>query len=225
MPLLPSDILFAPAPPAIGDVGRLADEGRDLFLDAARAQRVFEAARDRRLEPAQSRGIVLRLIDDAKGLVRSVTQSLVAGSVRLSSWFGAMKDVLLPRHFAAGMATLSTADLPPADLEAIADLSRGQVGYLGRFRERIASAAHILGDATVAYAAMYAGALWGTGQDVLRDKMTREGYAFARNILGYSDHCADCLYETSRGLVSATSISLPGSRRCLTSCRCWLEYE
>jgi hypothetical protein len=221
--ILPADFLTPPAD--IGDVARLADDGRDLMFDAARAQRVFEAARDRRLEPDQSRGIVLRLIADAKGLVRAATESLVAGSIRLGAWFHSLKSTLLPRHFAAAAALLNHPDLPPADMEAVANLSRGQVGYLERFRSQLATAAQLLDGTAVARAGMYADAVWGVGQKVLRAKMTRDGYRFERNILGYADHCSQCLSETSMGLVAVGTLSAPGDRICHVSCRCYLEFE
>jgi hypothetical protein len=212
------------SPPSIGDVGRLADEGRSLFLDAARAQRVYEPARDRRLGPAQARGVVLRLVDDARGLVRAVTESLVAGKVRLGSWFSSMRSTLLPRHFAAGMAVLNHPDLPPADLDAIAGLSRGQVGYLERFRGQVASAAQLLDGTAVARAAMYADALWSLGMGVERRKMIRDGYRFEKNILGFADHCSQCLEETRLGQVPVGTLSSPGDRLCHVACRCYLEY-
>lgn len=226
MTLLPSDILFAVAPTAdIGDVARLADEGRDLMFDAARAQRVFEAARDRRLAPDQSRGIVLRLIADAKGLVRAATESLVAGSIRLGAWFHSLKSTLLPRHFAAASALLNHPDLPPADMEAVANLSRGQVGYLGRFRDQIATAEHILGDMTVARSAMYASSLWSIGMGVERAKMIRDGYSEELNNLGSFDHCGMCLDATLAGWSKIGSLPEIGSRTCLGGCRCWWSYR
>lgn len=222
MPILTPSLIAAPT---IGNVGRLADEGRDLFFDAARAQRVYEAARDRRLEPAQGRGIVLRLIDDAKGLVRSVTESLVARTVRLGTWFRAMRDALLPRHFAAGFAALNHAEPPPADLEAIADLSRGQLGYLERFRDQIATAAHILGGATPARAELYSSALWSVSQDVLRSRAKRDGFKYESNILGSYDACPGCLDATRAGVVPIGLLVPIGQRDCMQRCRCHLVFN
>lgn len=220
--ILPSAFL---ATSSIGNVGRLADEGKDLFLDAARAQRVYEAARDRRLEPVQSRGIVLRLIDDAKGLVRSVTESLVARTVRLGTWFRAMRDALLPRHFAAGFAALNHAEPPPADLEAIADLSRGQLGYLERFQSQIATAVHILGDATPARAELYSAAIWSISQNVVIGKATRDGYREAKRVLGAYDSCFGCLHEAARGWHDIQTVVEIGDTECMMRCKCHWELR
>jgi hypothetical protein len=221
MPILTQDLWTVP------DVARLADDGRGILLDAAAPLRLRDAVKERRLSPEQGRRVVRRLIDDAGALVRSATDALVAGMLRLGPWFGAMRDALLPRHFAAGFAVLNQLDPPPADLDAIAAESRRQVGYLERFRGQLATAQQLLSGAA-ARAELYAHALWSVGQAVGRERAGRDGYGQEISRLGLSDHCGGCLHEAHRGWVPINDpvpLVPPGSRTCLSRCRCWLEYR
>jgi hypothetical protein len=189
-------------------VARLADDGRAALRDAAAPLRLGDAVKQRRLSPEQGRRIVRRLVADAGSLVRSATEALVAGALRLGPWFGAMRDALLPRHFAAGMAVLNHADPPPADLDAIAAESRRQVGFLGRFRGALARAE------------LYAAAIWATAQSVARRRAMRDGFRFEENVLGISDSCLDCLEQTRRGRVPIGTLLPIGQRLCRVNCKC-----
>jgi hypothetical protein len=204
------------------DVARLADDGRGILLDAAAPLRLRDAVKERRLSPEQGRRVVRRLIGDAGALVRSATDALVAGVLRLGPWFGAMRDALLPRHFAASFAVLNHPEPPPADLDAIAAESRRQVGYLERFRGQLATAQQLLSGAA-ARSELYASALWSLAQNVGRAKAMRDGYREEKNVLGISDSCTGCIAETHRGWVPIGSLVPVGSRQCLTRCRCIIE--
>jgi hypothetical protein len=213
MPILTPDLWTVP------DVARLADDGRGILLDAAAPLRLKDAVKERRLSPEQGRRIVRRLIGDAGALVRSATDALVAGVLRLGPWFGAMKDALLPRHFAASFAVLNQPEPPPADLDAIAVESRRQVGYLERFRGQLATAQQLLSGAA-ARAELYASALWGLAQNVARGRAKRDGFRLARRQLGIADHCDECLYESSRGWIGIDDVKPIGDTVCGSRCRC-----
>lgn len=205
-------------------VARLADDGRAALRDAAAPLRLNDAVRERRLSPDQGRRVIRRLIADAGSLVRSATDALVAGAMRLGTWFGAMKDALLPRHFAAGFAVLNHPEPPPADLDAIVAESRRQVGFLERFRGAMATAQQLLSGAT-ARAALYAAGIWAVAQAVARGRAQRDGYHQEISRLAASDHCGGCLHEAHMGWSPIGSLVPPGSRICLARCRCWLEYK
>jgi hypothetical protein len=211
--ILTPDLWSAP------QIARLADAGRGDLLDAAGPLRLRDAVKERRLSPEQGRRIVRRLIADAATLVRSATDALVAGVLRLSPWFGAMRDALLPRHFAASFAILNHPEPPPADLDAIAAESRRQVGYLERFRGQLATAQQLLSGAA-ARGELYASALWGLAQNVGRAKAKRDGFRFAKRQLGIADHCDECLYESSRRWIGIDDVTPIGDTVCGSRCRC-----
>jgi hypothetical protein len=232
MPILPPFIsrpvpLQAEADPAVTDrnVGHFQDEGRALLLSVARPLRLADAFRERRLAPEQGRRLMHGVVASVRPVVLSVTDALIAGSLRLAGWFRAMRDALVPGHFAGALAVLDDPDPPPADLDAIVAEANRQVGYLGRFRGEIATASHILGPATLARAEMYAGAAWAVGMNVQRAEKIRDGLASEVNRLGSADHCPDCIAQTLAGWVPIGTLIEPGSRQCLTRCRCWLEYR
>jgi hypothetical protein len=200
-------------------VARLADAGRADLLDAAGPLRLRGAVKERRLSPEQGRRIVRRLIADAGALVRSATDALVAGVLRLGPWFGAMRDALLPRHFAASFAVLNQPEPPPADLDAIAAESQRQVGYLERFRGQLVTAQQLLSGAA-ARSELYASALWSLAQNVARAKAKRDGFREAKRQLGIADHCEECLYESSRGWTGIDDVTPIGDTVCGSRCRC-----
>lgn len=205
-------------------VARLAEDGRDVLFQAAAPLRLRDAAKERRLSPEQGRRVVRRLIGDAGSLVRAATDALVAGGMRLGPWFGAMRDALVPRHFAASFAVLNHPEPPPADLDAIAADSRRQLGFLERFRGALATAQQLLTGA-VARAELYASALWSVAHAVGRARAKRDGFSLEKNVLGPMDHCIGCLDETSRGWVPIGNLVPVGSRLCLVRCRCILIYK
>jgi hypothetical protein len=204
-------------------IARLADAGRDDLLDAAGPLRLRDAVRERRLSPEQGRRIVRRLIADAGALVRSATDALVVGALRLGPWFGAMRDALLPRHFAASFAVLNHPEPPPADLDAIAAESQRQVGYLERFRGQLATAQQLLSGA--ARSELYASAIWSVGQAVGRERAGRDGYTQEISILGAADHCQMCIDEALMDWQPIGSLTPPGYRTCRSRCGCYLEYK
>jgi hypothetical protein len=205
-------------------IARLADAGRGDLLDAAGPLRLRDAVKERRLSPEQGRRIVRRLIADAGALVRSATDALVAGVLRLGPWFGAMRDALLPRHFAASFAVLNHPEPPPADLDAIAAESQRQVGYLERFRGQLATAEQLLSGAA-ARAELYSFALWGVAQAVGHERAMRDGYTEGLSELGASDHCDQCLDQAAMGWQPIGSLILPGLRICRSRCACSLSYR
>jgi hypothetical protein len=216
--ILTPDLWSAP------QIARLADAGRGDLLDAAGPLRLRDAVRERRLSPEQGRRIVRRLIADAAALVRSATDALVAGVLRLGPWFGAMRDALLPRHFAASFAVLNHPEPPPADLDAIAAESQRQVGYLERFRGELVTAQQLLSGAT-ARATLYAFGLWSVGQAVGRERAGRDGYSEEISILGAADHCDQCIEQSLQLWQPIGSLLLPGHRTCRSRCACWLEWR
>jgi hypothetical protein len=232
MPILPPPIflpvpLQAEADPAVTDrnVGHFQDEGRALLLSVARPLRLADAFRERRLAPEQGRRLLHGVVAAVRPVVLTVTDALIAGSLRLAGWFRAMRDALVPGYFAGALAVLDDPDPPPADVAAIVAEANRQVGYLRRFRGEIATGAHLLGQGTVARADMYAGAVWSSSLNVQRAEKVRDGLRFERNILGPADHCGSCLAQTRMGLVPIGSLLAVGERTCLTRCRCWLSYE
>jgi hypothetical protein len=219
--------LQAEADPAVTErnVAHFQDEGRSLLLSVARPLRLADAFRQRRLAPEQGRRLLHGIVAAVRPVVLSVTDALIAGSLRLAGWFRSMRDALVPGYFAGALAVLDDPDPPPADVAAIVAEANRQVGYLGRFRDEIATAVHILGPGTLARGVMYAEALWSTSLKVQRAEKIRDGLASEMNRLGSADHCPDCIAQTLRKWVPIGTLIEPGSRQCLTRCRCWLEYR
>jgi hypothetical protein len=97
MPIFPPfspQPLQAEADPAVTDrnVVHFQDEGRALLLSVARPLRLADALRQRRLAPEQGRRLLHGVVAAVRPVVLSVTDALIAGSLRLAGWFRAMRD-------------------------------------------------------------------------------------------------------------------------------------
>lgn len=230
MPIFPPFIPMVPAPPpdaAINErnVGHFQESGWSLLLSVARPLRLADALRQRRLIPEQSRRLLHGVVAAVRPVVLSVTDALIAGSLRLAGWFRSMRDALIPGYFAGAMAVLDDPAPPRADVAAIVAEGNRQVGYLGRFRDQIATAAEILGPGTVSRAGMYGDSIWAVGMNVQRAEKIRDGMRFERNILGIADSCGGCISQMQRGWVKVGELVPVGSRPCLSRCRCHLQYS
>jgi hypothetical protein len=227
-PLFPSPVpLQAEAEPAVTERNRthFQDEGRALLLSIARPLRLADAFRERRLAPEQGRRLLHGVVAAVRPVVLSVTDALIAGSLRLAAWFRSMRDALVPGYFAGALAVLDDPDPPPADVAAIVAEANWQVGYLGRFRNEIATAAHLLGPATLARAEMYAEAVWSSAMKVQLTEKSRDGMREGMRHLGAADHCAGCLSEAAKGWMPLDQVTQIGDTICRTRCHCWLSYR
>jgi hypothetical protein len=201
----PTPPIFLPAPvqaeadPAVTDrnVAHFQDEGRSLLLSVARPLRLADALRQRRLAPEQGRRLLHGVVAAVRPVVLSVTDALIAGSFRLAGWFRSMRDALVPGYFAGALAVLDDPDPPPADVSAIVAEANRQVGYLGRFRDQVATAVQLLDGTARARAEMYAEAVWSSAMKVQLAEKSRDGMREGMRHLGAADHCAGCLSEAA----------------------------
>jgi hypothetical protein len=229
----PTSPIFLPAPvqaeadPAVTDrnVAHFQDEGRSLLLSVARPLRLADALRQRRLAPEQGRRLLHGVVAAVRPVVLSVTDALIAGSFRLAGWFRSMRDALVPGYFAGALAVLDDPDPPPADVSAIVAEANRQVGYLGRFRDQVATAVQLLDGTARARAEMYAEAVWSSAMKVQLAEKSRDGMREGMRHLGAADHCAGCLSEAAKGWMPLDQVTQIGDTICRTRCHCWLSYR
>lgn len=228
-----ADILaLAPDPrvapdPVVTDRNRdhWSDEGWALLQATARRLGLTDAVKERRLTPEQGRRLLMAIVGTVEPLLVSITESLIAGAIKLWSWWKSFRTALVPGHFAGAMALLNEPVLAPADLLATEEESNRQAGFLLRWRDQIATGDHILGGASRSRASLYAHAVWSTAVGVFAGKMKREGFGEESNQLGVSDHCLGCLGETSRGWVRVGELVPVGLRQCGPRCHCYIIYR
>jgi hypothetical protein len=76
--------------------------------------------------------------------------------------------------------------------------------------------------------AMYVNAGWATFWGLLGIRATGDGYTMEENILAPAEHCegeGSCVEETAKGKVPIGTLLPIGTRKCLTNCKCRIEYS
>jgi hypothetical protein len=207
------------------NLGHWLDEGRSLLRSVARPHRLADATKERRLTPQQSRRLLHAIVAAIRAPVAATTDALIAGALRLAGWFRSLRGLILPGHFAGGMAVLNTPEPAPADVAAIVTAANRQAAFLARFRDQLRTGQQILDGTARSRAEMYGHAAWSVAQDVLRQRMTRDGFTSERRVLGALDSCSDCLDQATLKWQPIGTLADIGDSVCRTNCKCHFEYR
>jgi hypothetical protein len=184
----------------------------------------YRSASGRFVSSQQVHGYILDYSDALGKSLRGLTEQLRAGSLDLRSWQLAMRDAVKAGHLAAGMAAKGgRAQMTQSDYGRIGQALRQEYGFLNRFAEGIADGSIPLDGRVLARAEQYGKASRETYENINRRETQRRGADEERNQRGKTDSCDGCLSETARGWVAIGTLSLPGTRTCLSNCGCHIE--
>lgn len=187
----------------------------------------YRGAAGRFVRGAQVKDYTLAVFDRAAGNARVLAQQLQRGEISLAEWQLAMRDeVKRTTLTAAAAANGGWSNLSPADYGRVGRWlaqgprgGRGQYAYLADFARQIGEGLPLDGR-FVRRAEMYArqaNAFYERERARAREIM---GYDEIRNLRHSRDSCAGCVSETAKGWQKVTGYRYPGSRDCLSSCRC-----
>lgn len=189
--------------------------------------RRYVNARSRRFVPASEiRGAVDIAIRRSQGRTRSIAEMLVGGDISVAEWQRQMSVEVNLIHLLNGAAANGGwAQLTAEDVDRIAERIERQYEYLSNFAKQVVSREQPLGPGLVQRAMMYSDAGRATYEEERRRLEEAAGMTEERNILGPADHCPGCLDATRAGWVAVGTLTPVGSRTCLTSCHCTMEYR
>jgi hypothetical protein len=232
-----------PANPTPEQLARWLEDGRTVLRDAADPLRLYDAVAQGRATPEQRRRLLGRLIDGAKaqlgGLAHWLADGVTRGTATLAAWYRKFSDIAATHNYAGVMTAVGTIDPSPADRGAADNAIRKQLGFLARFREQLrigaqplylprlgpADAERVAHGRFVARSEMYGDALYGVAEDVMRQKMMREGYSHERRVLGGKHHCATCKDQAALGWQPINTLKSIGDSPCSTNCRCSFKFK
>lgn len=150
---------------------------------------------------------------------------LADGTSDLLAFRTAVQAELRIGHVAAGMAAHGGKDAMDASTRGFLGAQiRTQNSYLSNLALDWAQGRMSPAQLN-ARMAMYPEAFHSTFEAVRRRDAPGRGFDQERNILGSGKPCAGCLAETARGFVPVGTLSAPGSRQCVSRCRCRLIYR
>ncbi len=165
-----------------------------------------------------------------------------AGDVTLAAWLDKQLELIKLGAIVAGLAAYGGKPTYDARAQATTTQAiRRQYAYQQRFAQDILDGSQRPNGRIDTRAALYAGATWFVYQqlrrnlqgDASRGTLSADVIAAAgvnpddryeRNVQNSMEGCAECEEESGQGWQPIGTLSAPGSRTCMSACKCDLEY-
>ena len=174
--------------------------------------------------------VVLREVDKVYAAsaqtMKGLTQSLVDGDLSLPEWQRAMEAQIKMVNRIGGVAARGGLDqMTQADWGHVGAQTKRQYQYFRNFAAEIASGKQKLNGTAVTRAGLYGEAGRGTYQEGKRRQAKRKGYNEERRMLGFAEHCPDCVKYAQRGWQPIGTLPRIGDSQCRTYCKCFFTYR
>lgn len=198
----------------------------DYFLWSSAAER-YRGPSGRFVSRSAVRATLDATLDVQMAKVRALSDALVDGGVELPVWRQAMSEALKTGHLeGAAVAKGGWAQLEQADFEWVGQRVRGQLDYLQRFHDDMASGFAPMDGTVASRAEMYVEQGRATQREMERRMAASRGVDLEKNILGGSrDPCGECPGLSAMGWVPVGTLPPVGSRACLSRCHCHLNFR
>ena len=158
--------------------------------------------------------------------IRSVSQSLVDGSINISEWQIQTQALLKNLHVSMGLAANGgLANTSDSDLGYIASQIKEQYKFLRSFAKQIKNGSQPLDGTLVSRAALYTESGRSIYEAVVQRAAKAGGATQEKSILGAADHCDGCVEAASAGWSPIGSLVPIGQRQCLANCHCTMSYQ
>jgi hypothetical protein len=178
--------------------------------------------------PARAlRAAVRTVVDDSADRLGILAERFAAGRLDLVGWRDAVRQELRTSYgVAASLAQGGVAQMDSSARGFLGSQLREAYQFLDVFSLDVSQGrVDLASDAFRARAQMYAGGAHTTFYAFQERAASARGYQRERNVLeGGSAHCAGCEAEAARGWVPVGTLSIPGSRDCVSNCRCEIQY-
>lgn len=180
---------------------------------------------DRVVPPVEQLRAIEKVIDDTKLRLAVLGQRRAEGTMPTLDWRIAVQNELKRAHIAAALvAHGGVNNLDPSTRGFVGSRLRTQYDFLSRLA--LDTGPGNFDGRAMTRLAMYASAAHNTYEAIRRRDAQTRGQAFERNLIDpAAAHCGECVDLTGRGWVPVGTLPEPGSRTCLTNCRCSLEYS
>lgn len=157
--------------------------------------------------------------------MRSVSEDLQTGAITLAEWQTRMAGEMKLLHVgAAALGRGGWRQMDFTDWGWTGRKIRDQYAFLRSFAQDIATGVQPMDGRLLTRAALYAGAVRGTQRAMEHRQAQLRGHREERNRLGAADrHCAQCVDCSAQGWVPMGTLPAPGTRSCLSNCKCRLE--
>lgn len=170
--------------------------------------------------------VIDRILERQLREAREMAVALRNGSISLTVWRQAMRDMIKNVHlYSAAAAKGGWGQLSQADYGRIGNIVRKEYRYLERLARGLNNETVPMDGTFIVRSVMYAEAGRDTYYQVMRAAMQAAGFRQERNIRTATESCSGCIAESARGWVPIGRLTPIGRRRCLRKCRCFLEFR
>jgi hypothetical protein len=195
----------------------------ETFWDASKA--LYRTSSGEEIPYRAIRASVEAVVDDTKAKLRALTQARNQGKISIPEWT-TQTEPLLKKLYG------SVAQIASGGKEQMTAPLNGQLGARTRFQLDKFKGFWLevergeLSDAAIlARMDMYADAAVSVYENLRLSVMTEAGFLEAINILNAENSCNECPAISSRGWIPIEEMTPPGSRTCLSRCRCSVDYR
>lgn len=157
--------------------------------------------------------------------VVTLSERLQAGTIALAEWRAEMAREVKNAHLAAAtLAKGGWAQMTPADYGRAGAVIKEQYGLLGQFAAQIESGEQLM-TGVANRSSLYLEAARPTYHAVERREMQVRNVAEERSVLGFADHCAECIEQAELGWQPLGEMVPIGSRECGPRCACETDFR
>jgi len=197
------------------------------FLYDAATGRYRYAASGRLVPEARIRAAVDEVLAATTRQMVAWTQQVQAARLPLIEWERQMQGEL--RRAANAVAIVASGGRGSLDYATRGLLGAwlsGQYVYLGGFVRDIEAGRQPRDGRLLSRAQLYGEAPRGLYQEIVRRQARGRGLEQERSVLGPAErHCSQCPDLAARGWQPIGTLPPPGSRACLSRCKCYLEFR
>lgn len=191
------------------------------FYDPKRG--LYRDSKGKEIPYADVRAAVHRVADDAKDRLRNLAQQFNDKKIDLPTWYTQSEAIIRRSLIASGQ--IGAGGKAQMDTSLNGSLGARVRFHLDKFRafgleieQGKVSAGELLNRAS-----MYGDATVNAFEAVRQAAMVQAGFTEAKNILSDAQHCTQC--PGIVGWIKIEDYIPPGSRICMSRCRCGTEYR
>lgn len=175
---------------------------------------------------ATVREAVDRLADDASARLASLSERLLSKDITLEMWQRDSMTVLKDAHVAAAtIAHGGREQMGQDDWGFVGHRIRDEYQHLREFARQISDGTQALDGRVIARSKLYGQGARTTFTATQARDQAGYGMAQEKNVLHADESCASCLGEDAKNWVPLGDLVPPGSRTCLSNCKCSLTYR
>lgn len=180
----------------------------------------------RYVSPTEVRAGVDVLVDYSADRLRSLAESYRDGSISIEAYRDGLFAEIKSVHIAASLAGYGGRNAMNASRWGhVGARIKSEYQYARGLLQDIIDGSQPINGRLTSRTAMYANAGRSTYEAVRGRERNEAGDKYERSVLHAQESCTECVTEASRGWVPIGELVPIGERRCLSNCRCTMEYS